>query len=334
MTFSQVIGLLPSIRDTKSLKLRKSRFWYCYYILIFILFAILFPMTVYLFYSKSKQWYYGLNESINMIYFGFIYIFTICAYAEQLYNSNFRRDYFNTFVRLNDRIFEITSDYNVGRQDLLWFLFRTFYLYFGYGYLTIIEINRHEEAPKYIWFCQWFSFLMPIFVSGCGMLWIHVLTVFQINSLRKMRKAFSNCIDMANSTVGLTPGRQHIICCRANDKFDRISELYTVSYNLNRKILERGPFIMIAVLIKIFVLMSTVFYSLYDEINKGTWTTPQKIHLIHMTIRLLFNYLDLQFMCSLSNTMQKEYEKIGLAIQKGFLVRIPKSFQRSVSNSF
>lgn len=93
--------------------------------------------------------------------------------------------------------------------------------------------------------------------------------VFQMNNLRKIRKAFSDCIDMANASFGLTPGRQHIICCRANDKFDRLSELYSVSYNLDRIILEKGSLLIIAVLIKIFVLMSTISYSFLNKIIEG-----------------------------------------------------------------
>lgn len=146
-------------------------------------------------------------------------------------------------------------------------------------------MNRHEEAGKALSYFHWSSLLIPIFAFGCGILWVHALNTLQINSLRKMRKEFLDCIDMANASIGLAPGRQHIVCCRANDKFDRISELYAASWDATGK-------------------------------RSKKFTA----------------YMDLQFIFSLNNNMKKEYEQIGLVIQKGFLVRIPKKFQRSVSN--
>lgn len=264
LAITQVLGLLPAVRDTKSLQLKKSNFLVCYYLLIFIFFTIVFPITIYTIFTKSTQ-PKGISDSINRSYFVIIYVLSIFGYIDRFFKSNIQIQLLNEMFRTSDVVSEIRSKIIMVRGDLLLFLFRIFYIYFGYGYLIIMD----NEVVKSLSYLHWISFLMPDFIAGVGMLWIHVLMVLQINNVRKMRKGFSDCIDMANGSIGLAPAMRHIICCRANDTFDKISGLYTFCSDLYRAVTENAPYIIMVVLVKIFVNTTNMVSKHEKILGKG-----------------------------------------------------------------
>lgn len=352
LTLTQALGLLPVTRNTK-LQLQKSKFLFFHSLLIFTFFTIVYAMTIYIVLTESTQ-LKGISGSIKRSYFVIIYVLCVLAYIDQFFQSKNRIKILNDFFRAADLVSEIGSDI-MGRFDELSFFFRIFYMFFGYGYLFIMDICLDQEAAKSLSYVHWVSFLIPISLGGCGMLWIHVLTVLQINSVRIMKKGFSDCIHMANGTIGLAPAKRHIICCQANDTFDKISQLYTICFDLFEDAKKKSVFIVMVILMKLFLNMTTMvskhknckrlithflfckifFFKSYSFylliIDEEKWDSAQKVRFIHSVFRLLFEYFDLQFMCINYNNLQKEYQKVGLVIQKGFVVKIPKNFQRSVS---
>lgn len=257
LALTQVLGLLPATLNTKSRQLKKSKFVFCHYILISAFFTIVHPMTIYKIFTKTTQ-LKGTSDFINRSYFVIIYVLCVLAYLELWFKSNIRIKILSDFFRTADLVTEIRSDIVVRNNSVLWVLFRICYLYFGNVYLVIAEVNLIEEAAKSLSFLDWVSLFLPFSIASCGMLWAHALTVIQINNVRKMRKGFSDCIHMANGSIGLAPAMRHIICCQANDTFDKISKLYTICFDLYRVIMKKSSIIIMAILIKIILNMITV----------------------------------------------------------------------------
>lgn len=235
--FPRFFGLLPLQYDMKIIRLRPSRLWHIYCIIVGVTFTFGYPYALYKIFMIKKNANVdksNISQVTEILNYIAIYCLSLAVYVHQIFFGRYIMNFINAGLHLYDRVEVLDANIMDAKLLLFQYVFRAIFTYSGkiaINYVTILYLSGDMSGVNTFWKIL---YCMPDIVTVSTNMRFHSTIMMQIVICRRICGAFKQCLDRVSRVSERSSTERMKVCEAANERFNFIALYYMELYRTAR----------------------------------------------------------------------------------------------------